>query len=156
MMHPWPAAATDCLREYWERGLSASQCTRAINEEFGTRFSRNAVIGKAYRLGLAKRGRGYRPPQAAAPMPSRPKRRLSNPAGPALAKPPAVASVASEPLPQAVTLAELLPHHCRWPFGDPRLPGFRFCGARRADHLPYCVIHARLAYRPATQKERAA
>lgn len=160
MIFSWPPEAVDRLQEYWRRGLSASQCARAINEEFGTRLSRNAVIGKAHRLGLARRGHNGARPRAAGPKPRQFKRRPSNPARSAVpAQPPAIASVAaleSEPSPQSVTPAELLPHHCRWPLGDPRLPGFRFCGERRADHLPYCIIHARLAYRPATQEDRAA
>lgn len=39
------------LRQYWEQGLSASQ----IAETLGEGLSRNAVIGKAHRLGLASR-----------------------------------------------------------------------------------------------------
>jgi GcrA cell cycle regulator len=40
-----------------------------------------------------------------------------------------------------VTFAELEPHHCRWPIGEPRLPDFRFCGCRRVEGKPYCAEH---------------
>lgn len=40
-----------------------------------------------------------------------------------------------------VTFAELEPHHCRWPIGDPRNSDFRFCGCRRELSRPYCAAH---------------
>jgi GcrA cell cycle regulator len=44
---------------------------------------------------------------------------------------------------------------CAWPLGDPRLPGFRFCGAEVArPGLPYCAEHARLAHPPARRPTR--
>lgn len=154
----WSVDIVDYLRECWRtRGLSASQCARAINEAFGTHLSRNAIIGKAYRLGLAR----DKAQPCARPKPRRLKRRqlpnLTWAAAPA--RPPAIASVAaleSEPPPQAVTLTDLLPHHCRWPLGDPLLPGFRFCGAHRAGSLPYCAAHAQVAYRIVPMREERA
>jgi hypothetical protein len=38
-----------------------------------------------------------------------------------------------------VTFVELEPHHCRYPFGDPKTKEFRFCGAPRVDGKPYCM-----------------
>jgi hypothetical protein len=36
---------------------------------------------------------------------------------------------------------------CVWPRGDPKLPGFSFCGQPVArPGLPYCPVHMRLAY----------
>ena len=35
----------------------------------------------------------------------------------------------------------LADHACRWPIGDPRAPGFRFCSARRLPGAPYCARH---------------
>jgi GcrA cell cycle regulator len=41
----------------------------------------------------------------------------------------------------------VIPTGCRWPLGDPRLPGFSFCGAKiNRLHLPYCDEHAAIAY----------
>ena len=47
----WTDERIAMLRQYWEQGLSASQ----IAETLGEGLSRNAVIGKAHRLGLASR-----------------------------------------------------------------------------------------------------
>jgi GcrA cell cycle regulator len=46
----WPAYMDDLLRHYWNvEGLSASECGRRLG------ISRNAVIGRAHRLGLDAR-----------------------------------------------------------------------------------------------------
>ena len=45
----------------------------------------------------------------------------------------------------AVTLAELEPHMCKFPLGDPLLSDFRYCGGNRANEKsPYCVWHAKI------------
>ena len=46
----WTDERIDHLKKMWEKGLTASQ----IAEELGG-VSRNAVIGKAHRLGLKSR-----------------------------------------------------------------------------------------------------
>lgn len=47
-----------------------------------------------------------------------------------------------------VTFAQLEPHHCRWPFGEPRQSDFRFCGCRRENEKqPYCAKHNVMAGR---------
>ena len=47
----WTDERIALLKQYWEEGRSASQ----IAEVLGEGLSRNAVIGKAHRLGLASR-----------------------------------------------------------------------------------------------------
>ncbi len=46
------------------------------------------------------------------------------------------------------TLATLQADECRWPIGDPQLPDFHFCGARKPDGRPYCDTHAAAASTP--------
>uniref|UniRef100_UPI0035C9B184 GcrA family cell cycle regulator n=1 Tax=uncultured Sphingomonas sp. TaxID=158754 RepID=UPI0035C9B184 len=62
----WTDERIDTLRRMWEAGQTASQ----IAEELGG-VSRNAVIGKAHRLGLQSRPSPVKPnePAAAAPAP---------------------------------------------------------------------------------------
>jgi GcrA cell cycle regulator len=45
----------------------------------------------------------------------------------------------------AVTFAELEPHHCKFPMGDPKYSDFRFCGGPRSPGKPYCETHAHIA-----------
>jgi len=47
-----------------------------------------------------------------------------------------------------ITLMQLQNETCRWPFGDPREPSFRYCGCAGANNAagrPYCDDHADMA-----------
>ena len=46
----WTDDRIDTLRTMWEKGMTASQIAEALGD-----VSRNAVIGKAHRLGLQSR-----------------------------------------------------------------------------------------------------
>ena len=49
----WASVHSDALREYLALGMTYSAIARAINAKFNTAYSRNAVIGRAKRMGLA-------------------------------------------------------------------------------------------------------
>ena len=96
----WTDERIERLKELWSKGMTASQ----IADELGG-VSRNAVIGKAHRLGLQSRPSPVKPneashaavqqePEAEAPeeAPAPPKPKAKPPAAPALAQPPAAAS----------------------------------------------------------------
>ncbi|HUD95283.1 GcrA family cell cycle regulator [Sphingobium sp.] len=87
----WTDERIDQLKAMWERGLTASQ----IADELGG-VSRNAVIGKAHRLGLQSRPspvKANEAPKKAAPPPPR------KPASEAEAPRTAAAPVAPQPAP---------------------------------------------------------
>ncbi|TMJ74492.1 MAG: GcrA-like regulator [Alphaproteobacteria bacterium] len=46
------------------------------------------------------------------------------------------------------TLLELSQGKCRWPISNPGAEDFCFCGNEPVKGLPYCLGHARIAYRP--------
>jgi GcrA cell cycle regulator len=151
----WTSERVQQLKSCFNAGLSCSQIAREIG------VSRNAVIGKMSRMGLS------RPKDIAANRPSR------KPAGEGLAKAlrakgwrprmwnrkpdqPEMLIVArdmraAEPLPTGggCSLLELGHGKCRWPLNDPGGEDFRFCGGQPVEGLPYCLGHARMAYRPA-------
>ena len=88
----WTDERIEQLRSMWEKGLTASQ----IADELGG-VSRNAVIGKAHRLGLKSRPspvkateKAARPVKAAAPKPAAPAA-APRPAAPAAPRPVAAA-----------------------------------------------------------------
>jgi hypothetical protein len=60
-----------------------------------------------------------------------------------------IADLPAEAPPEGgITLMQLQNETCRWPFGDPREPSFRYCGcagANNAAGLPYCDEHAGMA-----------
>lgn len=43
---------------------------------------------------------------------------------------------------------------CRFPVGDPRLPGFAYCGVKHDDLGSYCAFHRHLAYQPPESQSR--
>jgi GcrA cell cycle regulator len=102
----WTDERIALLKQYWEEGRSASQIAELLSEG----LSRNAVIGKAHRLGLASRPSPLKTgepkgepkasraePRTAAPKPAAP--RLA-PAAPAPA--PAQAEAPQRPAPAPV------------------------------------------------------
>ncbi|MFE1602714.1 GcrA family cell cycle regulator [Methylobacterium sp. ID0610] len=165
----WTKERVELLKRLWGEGRSASQ----IAAEIGG-VSRNAVIGKVHRLGLAGRVlKSNGAVSAAAPAPVQPRRTVSEevrvpsaaptptmvapaPASLALVRPESIAPPdVALPLSERVTIMELREFMCRWPMGDPSSPDFRFCGARSITGLPYCTHHARIAYQPAAERKRS-
>ncbi|AWN50347.1 GcrA family cell cycle regulator [Methylobacterium sp. 17Sr1-1] len=155
----WTKERVELLKRLWSDGRSASQ----IAAEIGG-VSRNAVIGKVHRLGLAGRvvkangtapAGGRRPriegESAAGETPS-----VVAPAPPALALYQTASPADTTALPESarVTIMELREFMCRWPMGDPSTPDFRFCGDRAITGLPYCTHHSRIAYQPAAERKR--
>ncbi|MEN0040970.1 MAG: GcrA family cell cycle regulator [Pseudomonadota bacterium] len=58
------------------------------------------------------------------------------------------------PISRKLTLMELTENTCKWPTGDPTLPGFSFCGQKTADEKPYCEFHNKLAFQPPSERRR--
>jgi GcrA cell cycle regulator len=154
----WSSERIEQLRSLWHDGLSASQIATHLGG-----ITRNAVIGKAHRLGLTGRPSPIknRPAGVARPRPVRRPRVETAPAAPrAIARPPVApqrhieirpAPIEVEDVPGA-TILTLTDRICKWPIGDPRHPDFHFCGRASAEGLPYCADHARRAYQPPARR----
>lgn len=150
----WKDEHVERLTALWKfGGWPASVIAMMMNEEFGLRLTRNAVLGKAHRLGLLGQDR----PMKAEMVKARYSRIV--PAVKKKAKAVKVVPIAPiapiAPLPPTpaddrvrVTLADLEQHHCRWPVGDPKEAGFGFCGLSRVLGAPYCADHMRRATEP--------
>jgi len=123
----WTDETIETLKQLWEQGRSASK----IAEELGEGISRNAVIGKAHRLGLKSR-----------PSPVR-----GDGAGGKSAK-----AKTSGDKQEMIGLLDLSERMCKWPIGHPGETDFHFCGAQAAPNMPYCEAHCREAYQ--TQQNR--
>ncbi len=156
---PWTDDRIDALKKLWHDGHSASAIAQTIGE-----VTRNAVIGKVHRLGLAGRATTSRKRSAARNLPSypgrAPARRRALPRarnayqGRALAvktRPPILPELGPPP-DRPVTVQTLTAMSCRWPIGDPKLPGFHFCGRAKAPACPYCAHHAVLATQPGRRR----
>lgn len=49
--------------------------------------------------------------------------------------------IVDKPRDRLMTLLELKPGNCKWPVGDPRDPGFGFCGDHAPEGRSYCRLH---------------
>jgi GcrA cell cycle regulator len=158
----WTDERVEQLSKLWLEGRSASQ----IAAELGLGITRNAVIGKVHRLGLAGRAKVVTPqpvaarPKAKAPAGAVPEAAKSGEADPVVVPlrtviPPAPAPEVALPTTERVTIMDLRETSCRWPMGDPSQAEFRFCGAKTGIGAgPYCATHARLAFQPTQDRRR--
>lgn len=154
----WTDARIDLLRSSWEKGLTASQ----IAETLGEGVSRNAVIGKAHRLGLQARPspvKGGEVAVAAVLAES-----VANPVKPVAEARPVPVPVVRKPRPVVstkpakTTLLDLSEKVCKWPIGHPGDADFHFCGKPSATGFPYCMEHCAVAYQaqqPRRDRNRA-
>jgi GcrA cell cycle regulator len=164
----WTDERVELLKKFWADGLSASQIASKLGE-----VTRNAVIGKVHRLGLAGRAttsrvRTAKPRSNIALFPARSSQVQYRTFGNTALKPavqPQERKVASviplralpelEPAPEGlITLADLKENMCHWPIGDPMEEGFHFCGRSKSSGVPYCEHHAAIAYNPAAKRRR--
>lgn len=137
----WTEPRTSALKLLWANGFSATEIAKELRH-----VTRNAVIGKAHRLGLAARLLPALPPRV---RPHRPKPKTrtkpkATPSFPAAAPPNPEALDALRVGGDLVSVLTLTVGMCRYPIGDPKGPGFGFCARAPADDRPYCATHARV------------
>jgi GcrA cell cycle regulator len=170
----WTDERVEQLRLAWLEGKSASQIASLL----GQGLTRNAVIGKVHRLGLAGRAKSA----AAAPAAPRVAPAQQSVRTTAHGRPGATAAAAARmvrgatalaiqshtmtaaqpreepesvvlPMSVRVTIVDLKESMCRWPLGDPTSADFRYCGSP-SQSGPYCAHHGGLAYQPSDARRR--
>ena len=137
-------------------GKSASSIAAALGAP-----SRNAVIGKANRIGVKLTGNVHssapRAPRASSGRPRRPAiarvnapswKRAAVPAVQRERKPAWAFAQAQVGEMLKVGLEEINESACRWPIGDPTSEEFAYCGIQSAKGRSYCAGHCRMAYKP--------
>lgn len=152
---PWTEERVARLKQLWGTGLTTENIAVTLSTEFPDlpELTRNAVIGKANRLGLAKKHGRQRS--------SRKKISTQPPSAPATTE--VVADelpVTEAPEASAETLAPTppdpsapppgaLPWHrrCQFPIGHPGEADFRYCDHETLPGKPYCDYHCGVAYR---------
>jgi GcrA cell cycle regulator len=163
----WTDEVIERLRAFWAEGHSTAEIGRRMG------VSKNAVVGKAHRLGLTARPSPIRrTPGGEAPRRAS-IRRAVGPTLPPLSEPaePVRPSLPLAPAPVPLRVAIVPPAPmapppvhaptlrsvgrssgggrvipCCWPIGEPGTRSFRFCDASSAAGKPYCSEHAALAY----------
>lgn len=147
----WTDERVTMLRDLWAKGLSASQ----IAVQLGG-VTRNAVIGKAHRLGLESRPSPIRGNGTGS-------RRRNRAIDRALEAKALRGTMADEEIggekivPDGGNRVDVAPipplarrggdvSDCLWPIGDPNDPDFSFCQANTVPGRPYCYEHCAMAY----------
>jgi GcrA cell cycle regulator len=144
----WTSERVEQLKGCVDAGLSCSQ----IAAEIGV--TRNAVIGKMNRLGLSR-------PRSARTNSPAAKRAAGRNGGGNITRlfsqhrilmqlppePQGWSAVVSIHAGRGCSLLDLSPGKCRWPINEPGAQDFCFCGNQQVEGLPYCMGHARLAYK---------
>lgn len=103
------------LAKLWEQGLTTGEIGRRLG------ISKNAVVGKAHRLGLQSRPSPIKREKGKEDKPEKKNKKY-------------------------ITLMDLTTRMCRWPIGDPREENFHFCGKEIPVGGTYCSHHAGIAY----------
>jgi len=157
----WNDERVEQLKAMWGQGSSASQIAKILGG-----VTRNAVIGKAHRLGLSGGAKPAQPraelrertapdhgaARASASVEPRQAPRLVIPAVP---PPPPIEELEVPPEHERVSLLKLSEKMCKWPIGNPGDATFRFCGRSSHPGIPYCAEHGARAYQPVSKKDRS-
>ena len=139
---PWDDNNVSKLRELWDQGLPTAQIGKLLG------FTKNAVVGKAHRIGLERRPS---PIRRTAVKPDRKKAR--SPIIPKLnfevkkneVKESLVHQQNFQPVVKNL-FTKSVKRGCEWPEGHPDEADFRFCGKDRFEDKPYCLDHCAVAY----------
>ncbi|MBV8971912.1 MAG: GcrA cell cycle regulator [Sphingomonadaceae bacterium] len=138
----WTDDRIELLKTHWEAGMTASQ----IAEALGQGVSRNAVIGKAHRLGLEARPSPVKLTEAAAAVIEAVVAAAEEPVASEPVKPARRPARAVAAKPARTTLLDLSEKVCKWPIGHPGEADFHFCGKPAQASFPYCSEHCAVAY----------
>lgn len=154
----WPAEKDARLAQLWDEGLTTSAIAATME------ITKNAVIGRAHRLGLAKRPspipvkgsdklrkpRAARPrkPKAAKPQPKQHRQSGARSLVVAQAVQPVAPPPPPAPRPEPRPMIRLgRADGCRFPLWGRGKPTHVYCDAPRArSFMPYCEAHCRVAY----------
>lgn len=138
---PWDDNNVTKLRELWDQGLPTAQIGKLLG------FTKNAVVGKAHRIGLERRPSPIRrtaikPDRKKARSPVMPKLNFENKKD----EPNSINENTSfQPVVKNL-FNQSTKRGCEWPVGHPDESDFHFCNKDRFEDKPYCLDHCAVAY----------
>ena len=142
----WTPERVSKLRKLWGKGNTAGQIASIIGE-----VSRNAVIGKAYRLNLTAKfipkNNNFKQVSYHRENTAQPERKTRRSKFKSL-----LLDKNFEPE-NPKSLEELHDEICRWPIGHPDELNFYFCGRKSMKDFSYCKLHVLYAFQPKNKKE---
>ena len=139
---PWNDENVVRLKELWDQGLPTAQIGKLLD------FTKNAVVGKAHRIGLERRPSPIRrtaakPDRKKARSPVMPKLNFDN--NPVTNTNYVPEVKAFQPSVKNVFTVNTK-RGCEWPEGHPDETEFHFCNKERFEDKPYCLDHCAIAY----------
>ena len=139
---PWNDDNVVHLRELWDQGLPTAQIGKLLG------FTKNAVVGKAHRIGLERRPSPIRrtaikPDRKKARSPIMPKLDFESKSN--IQKEIVNNNKVFVPMNKNLFVSKIQ-RGCEWPMGHPGENGFHFCNKERFDEKPYCLKHCAVAY----------
>lgn len=163
----WTQEATDLLIEHYKTGITASASAKMINAKFGTKYTRNAIIGKRDRVGLGRANRVashvVRDPTVIAALDAARRRKRAEriaklereEASRQRQKEIAALKLAEAYAAKLDAIAPIRPHakstadaimslgfnSCRYPVGAVGADDFHFCCKPRDEGSSYCADH---------------
>ena len=147
-MMDWSDDAIAQLRQLWIEGHSTAEIGRRLTT------TKNAIVGKAHRLGLSARPSPIQRHSEEGSGTSRNVKRPSNRhfhesanfKNKSVMRLSKVDTVADLRVIQQVPKDNYKLMSCCWPLGEPGTANFRFCGKIASSGKPYCPDHAAIAY----------
>ena len=154
----WNDQTIQQLRDLWAEGHATAEIARRLG------VSKNAVVGKAHRIGLDGRPSPIKRDELLVCAPkAKPVGVASTlPALPSVSAPVVTKAVPSKPVkivgrttpvetvaPVTAPATVFKPRRstdCCWPIGEPGTKGFRYCDDVALPGKPYCAEHAKTAY----------
>ena len=137
----WNQQKVEDLKKLWNEGVATSR----IGEQLG--FTKNAVIGKAFRLGLERRQNSRKKTAQTQQFSSATMYRESSGASTAqnIVKREPVRRREKFSFKKSIVGTGSF-KSCQWPIGDPLEEGFHYCGGQNIPTKPYCIDHYKKAY----------
>ena len=136
----WNNQKVEDLKKLWNEGVATSQ----IGVQLG--FTKNAVIGKAFRLGLERRQNSRKNSTQNQQFSSVTMyRETSNSSSQNTVRKEPVRRREKFSFKKSIVGTGNF-KSCQWPIGDPLEEGFHYCGGQNIPTKPYCIEHYKKAY----------
>ncbi len=127
-MSTWTQERIAEVTRLWDEGLTTAEIGKVLG------VSKNAVVGKAHRLGLPARPSPIRRTKSEGLAKVKP-----------VVKPPVQPRISASVINTSGAC-------CKWPFGHPGEENFHFCESPSLVGKSYCPKHYEMAYLPARPK----
>ena len=132
----WTYERVEKLKQLWDEGHTASRIAAELGE-----VTRNAVIGKAHRLGLSGRMASKKSSGGISIIRKKKVNLYKN------QKIIDISPTIDEPM-NPTMFNDIKDGLCRWPLGEPDEIDFKFCGRGTKEGIVYCQAHYKQAYQP--------